>query len=81
MSETNAFFKSLIKGIVLALLFMVISILVFAIVIKLAKLDTEYNASVHESVDVDDYDLPDDFIEESVCDSEINEIAALLDTI
>ena len=45
----------------------------------LAKLDAEYNASVHESVD--DYDLPDDFIEESVCDSEINEIAALLDTI
>ena len=34
-----------------------------------------------ESVDFDDYDLPDDFIEESVCDSEINEIAALLDTI
>ena len=47
----------------------------------LAKLDAEYNASVHESVDVDDYDLPDDFIEESACDSEINEIAALLDTI
>ena len=34
-----------------------------------------------ESVDFDDYDLPDDFIEESACDSEINEIAALLDTL
>lgn len=45
------------------------------------KPDAENNASTHESVDFDDYTLPDDFIEESACDSEINEIAALLDTL
>lgn len=37
--------------------------------------------TINESVDFDDYTLPDDFIEESACDSEINEIAALLDTL
>ena len=48
---------------------------------KLYALNRKYGLNFNESVDFDDYDLPDDFIEESVCDSEINEIAALLDTI
>ena len=48
---------------------------------NLYDLNRKYGLNFNESVDFDDYDLPDDFIEESVCDSEINEIAALLDTI
>lgn len=47
----------------------------------LAELDAKYNVSVHESTDSDDYELPDEFIEESVYDESINEISTLLDTI